>query len=309
VDVARFAAHRERWFPDEAGTRVPSARPELAGVRELELELDGTPVGVGWPASVVDVLVDGVRVGEIRDHEDGFEHAVDVTALPAAPPAVGLLPRDEGSWFVPRRADWIARAEDGRRRRVATWTTGDPGAAEGERGVRLVPRWCEPENLPPVTASFAGEAPDASGALATWSPGSTAPAPSGFTLRLRQAREFVWAKAVSDDPRLLRDPRDPEAAPRAACWFDLEAIELEVVPPDTAPYRLTLHLLDYDRAGRHQRVTVRRRRAVLDARDFAADAIERGAHPSWTVTGPVTIRVENVEGANAVLSSVRVDRE
>lgn len=316
ADVERFGQLRERWFPNARLTANPSERPAGLEPQALELEVWGDSVGVSRPHSIVDVLVDGRKVGELREGDESFELALPAEELPHDPPSVALVPRDDGSWFLPAYAQWIARTSDGLRQRVAVWVPGDRCEAEGARGVRLPLRWCEPETLPEVTARFegvdlntAGAWPGEYGELGAWLPGRAQDrAASDYNVAIRQGREFVWSASAADDPRVPRDPANPDASLRAACWFDTEGVHLRVTPPDDAPYRLTLYLLDFDCAKRHQSVEIRRSRTRLDERELTAEELARGAYLSWTVTGSVDLRVKNLGGINAVLSGVFVDR-
>ena len=104
------------------------------------------------------------------------------------------------------------------------------------------------------------------------------------------------------------DPADPAAAPRAACWFDPECVEIRIDPPDDSPYCLTVYLLDYDRNGRAQKVIVSSGQRILDEREFLAEEMERGVYLSWESEGSVVVRFRKGTGANAVISGVFADR-
>jgi hypothetical protein len=141
ADSVRLNAIRARHFP--AGEKkAPSAgRPEVEDISEVSLEVSGTPVGASFPSSVIEVLIDGRKAGEMRDGQDSFRMVSETAALPARPPVVSLAPRDEGSWLAPEKVELVVRTGDGRKFCAASWVAGDICGAEGTRGFRLPLSW------------------------------------------------------------------------------------------------------------------------------------------------------------------------
>ena len=84
-------------------------------------------------------------------------------------------------------------------------------------------------------------------------------------------------------------------------------MRLRVAPPDAAPYRLTLYVLDHNRNRRAMDVVLSDDFAQLDARPIAVQETDGGVYLSWQVTGPVNIELKKTAGFNAVLSGVFVD--
>jgi hypothetical protein len=152
------------------------------------------------------------------------------------------------------------------------------------------------------------------GSLAAWVAGDASAEPplqNGFRFDLLQGRSFIWAR-TSDDPRApLRSGTDRKQRV-AACWFHPGEVICDITPDDDQPYRLTLHLLDYDRAARSVEVSLTDIFGEkLDGRAVAVPEMANGAYLTWTITGPACARIRYTganPNANAVLSAVFVDR-
>ncbi|HEY0454953.1 MAG TPA: hypothetical protein VGE41_01160, partial [Verrucomicrobiae bacterium] len=95
--------------------------------------------------------------------------------------------------------------------------------------------------------------------------------------------------------------------PVASCWWDWNAIDFHLTPPDSQPYKLTLYILDYDRAGRSMDIKVIESLAAQDGQGVSITETAGGVYVTWTVVGPVEIKVSNVSGDNAVVSGIFVD--
>ncbi|MFN0069660.1 MAG: PQQ-dependent sugar dehydrogenase [Limisphaerales bacterium] len=125
--------------------------------------------------------------------------------------------------------------------------------------------------------------------------------PLGAAAEFRQAAPFVWHDAPAD-PRALW--RDSSAGRVAACWYDWQAVTLDLTLPGDAPQPVALYFLDWDTADlRTGEVEVLDRLSgrLLDRRPLAA--FSGGRYLAWNATGPLRFRVR-ADTANAVLSGV-----
>jgi hypothetical protein len=137
----RLKAIRARHFP-AGGIREPVAgRPEVEDIAEVRLEISGSAIGASYPSTVIDVLIDGRKAGEMRDAQSSFRTTMKASALPDKPPVVSLVPADEGTWLAPEKVGLIVRTGRGRSFCAASWEPGDICGAEGARGLRLPLSW------------------------------------------------------------------------------------------------------------------------------------------------------------------------
>jgi hypothetical protein len=141
ADAARLDVVRARLFPAGRKKDPVTGRPEVKDIAEVSLEISGAPVSASSPTNVIDILLDGQKIGEIRNAESSLRMTWGGTALPEKPPAVSLIPGDEGTWLAPEKVELLVRTGDGRRFRVASWEPGDACAAEGLHGLRLPLSW------------------------------------------------------------------------------------------------------------------------------------------------------------------------
>jgi uncharacterized protein (TIGR03790 family) len=132
---------------------------------------------------------------------------------------------------------------------------------------------------------------------ATSLPPSSTITPSGHL-------SYTWAAATSDVRALQRSSGSGRVA---ATWYQGAAFDIVVDTSDGQPRRVALYCVDFDGGGRTQRLDVYSLdgSTLLDSRTLTS--FSGGAFVSWTVTGPVRIRVARVEGANAVVSGVFLD--
>ena len=109
----------------------------------MSLKIRGVQAG---EAGTVRVFLNGFAVGEAgKTGEAEFPiacgPAVGVcTGAAARPPEVALQRGDEGTWFVPEKAEMAAVFAGGRRVTVAEWTIGETAGGSPE-DVRLSLRW------------------------------------------------------------------------------------------------------------------------------------------------------------------------
>jgi hypothetical protein len=141
ADSERLSDIRARHFAAGEKKAPAPGRPEVEGISEVSLEISGAPIGASSPSTVIDVLIDGQKAGEMIDAQSSFRMVSETPALPERPPVVSLVPGDEGTWLVPEKVELIVRTGDGRKFRAASWETGDICGAERFRGLRLPLSW------------------------------------------------------------------------------------------------------------------------------------------------------------------------
>jgi hypothetical protein len=94
----------------------------------------------------------------------------------------------------------------------------------------------------------------------------------------------------------------------AACWYSTTSFDIEVNLADGQVHQVALYLLDWNRAGRAERVEIRDAStgAVLDSREVGG--FGDGTYLVWNLSGHLTIRVTNTAGfSNAVVSALFFD--
>lgn len=151
-DAERFEGLRRKLFPGVSVRGEAAGRPEIADITETILRVGGAAIGASGPSTVVDVLLDKRKVGEIKDAAGGFECPLSSAGLPERLPVVGFCPGDEGTWFVPEKVEMIAKTKRGESWCVATWEPGDPADPEGERGFKITLSWRRPAPVSETSA-------------------------------------------------------------------------------------------------------------------------------------------------------------
>jgi hypothetical protein len=130
-------------------------------------------------------------------------------------------------------------------------------------------------------------------------------AQAGYRLEM-DGTAFAWDNDTSD-PRALESPGSGVTARKATCWFGDKAVSCVVTPPDAHPYRVTLYVLDYDRNGRANRIELSDTEGVLASCESPEQENAKGAYLSWSVTGPVQVKLTKKAGFNATLSGLFLD--
>ena len=221
---------------------------------------------------------------------------------------IAIRTRDDGSWFVPTAAEMRVQGADGLWRRAARW---DPRAASATDGygrtivLRLAP--VTPETIQRSTASLTG----------TTATGGERPIGASRLLAPSPAGEGVgrWRIDASGAPCIWEHPsRDARALPvggaegrAAVCWFGSDAVTLRLAPPDRAPHRIWVYILDFDHNGREQTLSVGDEEGALASIRVTKAQADAGTWVAWTVTGPVSITAQKLTGYNAVISAVAVE--
>jgi hypothetical protein len=204
---------------------------------------------------------------------------------------------------------------DGKQYRVATWTPSDDATcSDGFCSLVLPLVWRSPELVERATSHF--ERRDTSsgghwkgqfGRLAAWIPQVTDMKPQdGYRLETMNNALCTWENAT-DDRRALESPAKEASGRVATCWHNSKVASFAITPPDRKPYRLSVYLLDFDKAGRAMEAEVRDAEAPLDRQAVSQEETARGTYLTWTVSGKVKLALKNVAGANAVVSGVFID--
>ena len=173
--------------------------------------------------------------------------------------------------------------------------------------------WREPAELAPSTARYEGRDSKTSGAWkgkygtrAAWLPNVSGMEPqAGYRLEV-DGTAFAWDNGTSD-PRALESPGSGATARKATCWYGDDAVSCTIMPPDAQPYRLSLYVLDYDRNGRANRIGLSDESVVLATNEASKAENEGSTYISWSVTGPVRVKLSKKAGFNATLSGVFID--
>lgn len=125
--------------------------------------------------------------------------------------------------------------------------------------------------------------------------------PAGASVGVAGGAPFTWASSTGD-ARGLSKTAPPGRI--AATWFNGAAFTVAVTPVGGV-YRLSLYVVDWDNVGRAETIAVLDGATVLDTRSVAG--FVGGQYLSWSVSGPVTVRITRSGGPNAVLSAVFLD--
>lgn len=287
-EVERLDRLRAARFPIRLTPIISvTVRPILAGVLAVRLSFQGRQVGA---SGIVRAIVGGRPMGQFS----GAGGTVAIgKKLPSALPKVELREGDEGTWFVQEKAELLADTKDGKTYCVA----------RSERGGPL--RWIAPiayavqsvERDSATVGAWQGRY----GNLAAWIAGSSQGPQNGYLLET--GSPFVWAERT-DDTRVPQAP-DGGGSTKATCWFASESLPVRVTPPNDKPYFVGLYLLDYDRNGRSETVSVV---GDMGTRQQASTVeTGRGVYLRWRVQGPFTAEIRKTKGFNVVLSAVFVD--
>jgi hypothetical protein len=124
--------------------------------------------------------------------------------------------------------------------------------------------------------------------------------PSYATITPVGANNYVWAASTSD-------PRAPQTAGSsriAATWWTTTSFSVDVNLTDGQAHSLELYLLDWDRQGRTEQVTISDAvtGAVLSTR--TASSFQSGVYLDYAVKGHVVITITKGAGPSNVLSGL-----
>lgn len=126
--------------------------------------------------------------------------------------------------------------------------------------------------------------------------------PAYVTLGIEAATPFIWT--TTTDPRALM--RADNSGRIAACWFSDETMIFDLPLTDGGLKRLTLYCLDWDHAGRSQRVDLvdGETSAILGSQVLTN--FGEGVYLTWSVRGHLQVHVTPLTG-NAVVSALFLD--
>jgi hypothetical protein len=123
--------------------------------------------------------------------------------------------------------------------------------------------------------------------------------PSYATVTPNGQSTFVWASSTTD-PRALTNPAGGRIA---ATWYAPDTFGVTITLSGNKSRQVALYLLDWDNAGRSQRIDVLDAAGrVLDSR--TASNFSGGQYLVWNISGTVTYRFTRLAGPNAVLSGL-----
>jgi hypothetical protein len=131
--------------------------------------------------------------------------------------------------------------------------------------------------------------------------GLTPELPSYSQVAVNGAATFIWAGATSDGRAL----EEPGASSRiAGTWYAASTFNFDVNLVDGNVHRLALYAVDYDGAGRSERVDVvdSDTGVTLDSRTISS--FGSGQYLVWNLAGHVVIQVTRLSGTNAVISGL-----
>jgi hypothetical protein len=132
--------------------------------------------------------------------------------------------------------------------------------------------------------------------------GDTVRYPAYATVTTMGNLQAVWAASTTD----LRALQKSSATDRiAACWDSSGTMLVDLVFSDSATHQVALYVLDWDRAGRSERIDIvdGATNLVLDTRSVSG--FGGGQYLIWQMSGHVMIRVTNLNGSlNAVVSGL-----
>ncbi|MCX6923884.1 MAG: hypothetical protein NT154_11860, partial [Verrucomicrobia bacterium] len=309
-DAARLLAVRDARFPRRENT-LPAAAPVPSGTpAKATLSIDGTCFYHPGPFIV---QLGDITVGTLAGSSGSFP----CTVKDFGKPAVRIIAGDDGVWYLPERIRLALQTTD-KSRACAMWMSGEPILSGRSPKEMLLPlRWTQ---QPAETAAWngldtkrGGKWSGAYGSTAAWLAG-VSPAmnltQNGFRLDVRQGTPFTWA-ATCEDARALTMPGATNQQRTAACWFDPRQASCQITPANNRPFRLTVYLLDYDRAKRSIEATIADSFGEpLETRPVTVKQMAEGAYLTWTVTGTVQVLLRYTganPAANAVVSAVFID--
>ena len=238
------------------------ARPSIDGVAGLLLRICGVHLGYPGP---VEVRLDGRKLGQVS----GEVFKCDLPSegsLPVQLPQLALVSGDDGVWYLPQRVELMAKTRGGKLFRVAEWSPRCESDGDiARREIRLPLGWCRTDEVIAGTARFVardaktgGQWPGRFGSKAVWFPQSAAgkTVQNGYQLQVCDAETCLWNGNVTGDARVPAPFLGQNAVRPATCWHHSDKMTFEIIPPDIAPYRLTVYVMDFDRHGREMSLSV-----------------------------------------------------
>jgi hypothetical protein len=118
------------------------------------------------------------------------------------------------------------------------------------------------------------------------------------------ASTYTWIGSTSD----VRALQQPSGSSRlAASWYSFSSFSFDVNLTDGNTHQVALYALDWDNAGRSQRVDIvdGTTGAVLDTRSMSG--FSAGEYAVWNLSGHVVVKITLLTGSNAVVSGMFFD--
>ncbi|MGZ8940132.1 MAG: fibronectin type III domain-containing protein, partial [Limisphaerales bacterium] len=134
--------------------------------------------------------------------------------------------------------------------------------------------------------------------------GDSAKAPTYANVTFSGKSDHVWNWSTADSAALQKGAATDRVA---SCWYASGSFDVRVNVTDGQTHKVGFYVLDWDAAGRSQRVD------VLDATTGAVlhttnlSGFQRGAYANYDVKGSVIFRFTKTAGANAVVSGIFFD--
>ncbi len=308
LDNARFADIRQRVFPVQFQPgRTIASRPQLPEIHQAVIHIKGNQLKFADP---VTVMHENTTLGQLTQSETALSFAWPASGSKEAP-AITLVAGDESVWYAPTEIAWLAKRANGKIIKVARWTPAQPVERAGRYSVKYILQWIEPAEIVAAQADFIGRDATLGGnwpanmaSQGYWTPGVNQSVQNGFEVHC-SGKEHVWRDdAAAEDQRVLHLKNDPKTR-RAACWFTEDEMVITVSSASEQPYRLSVYLLDYDRAGREQELRLYDQVGeVIDQQRVSRREMADGVYLTWKVTGPVRIKLQKLVGENAVVSGI-----
>lgn len=115
-----------------------------------------------------------------------------------------------------------------------------------------------------------------------------------------------WIRSVPSDRRALRKIDDPNDR-IAAHWYSFSSFDIDIRFSDGKVHQVALYMVDWDSKIREQlvRITDLETSKIIDQRDVPAFA--EGRYLVWNLSGHVSINLNHIAGANAVVSGLFID--
>lgn len=136
------------------------------------------------------------------------------------------------------------------------------------------------------------------------SPGGQLPIPSYVRVSGYKNYPLSWSTSTSD----LRALQKSSGSGRfAGAWHNTNDFYLMLQFQDDATHQVSLYFVDYDRAGREQRLEILDQSTGNRIEEATISDFGNGVWVSYNLSGRVSIKVTRLAGPNAVLSGVFFD--
>jgi hypothetical protein len=119
------------------------------------------------------------------------------------------------------------------------------------------------------------------------------------------AAQWTWNYGVTDPAATLLPGGGGVRV--AACWYGAQPYGFDVVVNDGKAHRFSAYFLDWDSAGRRQRIDIidSATGAILNSQTISN--FDNGVYLTWDVAGSVKMRLTTLAGGNAVASALFFD--